>query len=378
MSTKFKNLYIDTSTLYSLDFDIKEDPRFKELKNILNLLGIKIYIPKIVLDELIILIKQDFKREFEYLGKGVKRLNDRVSNFNKFLISKINFMKPNIEVNEEELLVNLHNNIKEAGIEVFENPLENIKMQELLNMAINQKKPFASGDKGFKDAIILFSILEHIKKDIESECIFLTGNSKDFNSEDVDIKDLINKCGAKLSIIFSIEELNSHLVKYLETKQREIIELRKKRIKEFLDSQKPLIKDFINKASFDDQFLSSSIMFSRLDKIELSEIINSTAGVLGRSEEEGNVNINFDVNTKFFLSGFKYGYSQEKVKLGEIRKMPSVTYVPGTVDLEKIINVKGKIHIKIVDKEEIYSDLQLEEVAGDIIQDTLYKAFYQK
>jgi len=259
MSTKFKNLYIDTSTLYSLDFDIKEDPRFKELKNILNLLGIKIYIPKIVLDELIILIKQDFKREFEYLGKGVKRLNDRVSNFNKFLISKINFMKPNIEVNEEELLVNLHNNIKEAGIEVFENPLENIKMQELLNMAINQKKPFASGDKGFKDAIILFSILEHIKKDIESECIFLTGNSKDFNSEDVDIKDLINKCGAKLSIIFSIEELNSHLVKYLETKQREIIELRKKRIKEFLDSQKPLIKDFINKASFDDRNLSASL-----------------------------------------------------------------------------------------------------------------------
>jgi len=96
MSTKFRNLYLDTSILYSLDFDIKEDPRFKELKNILNLLGINIYIPKIVLDELIVLWKQDFKRKFGDLEKSAERLDNHVSNFNKFLISKINFVKPNV------------------------------------------------------------------------------------------------------------------------------------------------------------------------------------------------------------------------------------------------------------------------------------------
>lgn len=81
----------------------------------------------------------------------------------------------------------LNNRIKQLGIGII--PYPNTGHKIMVARELGKKKPFKDSTKGYRDALIWDSVMEHTQK-YSSNCgiIFLTANSKDF--ADKDKKDL--------------------------------------------------------------------------------------------------------------------------------------------------------------------------------------------
>ena len=155
MTTKiFGNIYFDTNILKSLDFNIHKDPKLTILREvILKPLGVDIFIPEIVLEELRIL-------RLDTAKKKISRLKTDTEIINKWVTSKISYAMDEYKL-IEEISKNIDENIKQSGIKVFNTSFDKIDIREITNKAVNKIRPFKEDGKGYKDMIILESILIH-------------------------------------------------------------------------------------------------------------------------------------------------------------------------------------------------------------------------
>lgn len=362
MAKKFGKLYLDTDILRQFDFDIHKNPGYTNLKAKLLLSGI--YIPRIVFEEWLAFYK-------DVLNGNLSGLKNKVDNINKYVDSKINQALPDATILEKELSDKMIANLKAAGIEIFENSFASIKLSTILDMAIHKIKPFKEDGRGFKDAIILFSIIEHCKYDIESEHFFLTGNKTDFDNEDV--KNLISKEKIDLKLIFSIEDLNEYFDKLVNKKVKEWLNKRNDILRELLLAQKDKIIDFIRQeGQFNEMFLKEGFPFTcsieKIKEIEFVDVLDPTASFLEDGQSEGDVEIYFKVKLRFNLSVIKSIYETPKFKIGEpvIQfTLPSRLFSSmQEMVVDKQVVVKGKIHIKMDGTKEQYSkEIKLEEIS---------------
>lgn len=354
MPLKPRYLYLDTNILKQLNLNIQNDPRFDNLAWILRVLKIKTYIPKIVLDELIILRK----KEFELVFNNLKKFTDI---FNSYIDSKIPFDFKEKSKFEKEFLDKIEANIQGAEINILDNSLGSIKIDEIVEMALECKRPFNADDKGFKDMIILHSILENCKNDLKHEHIFVTDNANDFRSEDVE--NLIKRRGVNLRIIFSIDNLSKYLEDFLESIMKQYIENRKNNLKRFLDLERNQIEQFIrSEGAFSDNFLAVGIM-PTINSIELLEISNPSARQLD-NVEKGDVDVSFDVKLNFNLTSTKYEYHTPRRKLGEAGLFFTPPAELGAVEenVERTVKILGKVYIEKHGQNENYSNLRLENI----------------
>ena len=364
MTKKFGKLYLDTDILRQFDFDIHKDPRYTNLKAKLLFSGI--YIPKIVFEEWFMFYK-------EVLNGSLSGLKDKVEKINKYVNSKIHLDFPDAATLEKELSDKLLSNLKVAGIEIFENPFDSINLSTIADMAIHKVKPFQEKDKGFKDALILLSIIEDCKHDVDSEHVFLTGNKTDFDNDD--IKSLISKEKVNLKLTFSPENLIKYFAKLINEKVKKSLDKRNYIIRELLLEQKDKIMDFIKqKGQFDEWFLKEgsypfAYSIKAIKGIEFVDVLNPSASFLNEGQIKGDVEIYFSVKLKFNLSVTKSIYETPKFKIGEpIMKftitVPSpLVSVREEINVDKNIIVKGKMHIKMDGSKEYYDKkIQLEEV----------------
>ena len=88
------------------------------------------------------------------------------------------------------------------GIEVIETP-KNISIRQLVTMAAFKIRPFEDKrEKGFRDTVILYTILEDAKKRNIKDCLFIT-EDKIFAHEDV--QQIIKKYRVNIDIADSLE-----------------------------------------------------------------------------------------------------------------------------------------------------------------------------
>lgn len=367
MTKKFGKLYLDTNILRQFDFDIHKDPRYTNLKLKAKLLLSGICIPWIVFEEWYVFYK-------EVLNGNLLGLKSKVDNINKYVDSTFNLSLPDTNILEKELFHKMKENLKCAGIEIFANPFDSIKLNTIVEMAIHKIKPFTEQGKGFKDAIILFSIIEHCKYDIESEHFFLTGNKEDFDSED--IKNLIRKEKIDLKLIFSIDDLNKYLTNLMSKKLKEWIDKRNGSLKELLLAQKDKVVDFIRqRGEFSSRFLRRDLPLGmyvdRIIDFNFLDIIDPVVGFLDEGTDEGDVVFSFRAKIIFLLQVTELNFMSRRLKIGEssVREIIPLSspFSSKTVKTEKHITIKGKIHIKRVNGEErfLQETIELWEVIGE-------------
>ncbi len=172
------HIIIDTNIIH-LDFKLNK-ARIVTLCNTSTILGHEIFIPEVVIDEI---VKQYDEKAEEYINsfnKALKKLSDlSTSPITQTPIDAKSFIS--------NYRNELNNRIKQLGIGII--PYPNTGHKIMVARELGKKKPFKDSTKGYRDALIWDSVMEHTQK-YSSNCgiIFLTANSKDF--ADKDKKDL--------------------------------------------------------------------------------------------------------------------------------------------------------------------------------------------
>lgn len=130
------------------------------------------------------------------------------------------------------------------GIGIANTP-QNISIEELVRMAAFKIKPFEDKkEKGFRDTIILYTILEDMKKKSIKEALFVT-DDRIFIHDDVN--QIVKKYKINLSVVFSLEEATDHIKNVLDDVGRKLLEMKKQKLFDFVKTRQDLIFKFIKK-----------------------------------------------------------------------------------------------------------------------------------
>lgn len=190
-------IFLDTNLFYSPKityniFEIKLLEDILSLRNSFNKVfsgyrNIKILIPQLVVEEIYSIKANTIKSEFIKFQEKIKHLEER------------KLKDSLIKISEEMLEYNLnsfgerffsHNNIEivpYCQCKYFHAIIyKSIKKQLPFKPKFNEKKDCYVGDDGFKDTVIWFSIIDHVKENCNpntDHVFFFTNNKKDFMSE---------------------------------------------------------------------------------------------------------------------------------------------------------------------------------------------------
>lgn len=191
----------------------------------------------------------------EWINKRIEEIENIFNELEKKFGNSIGFdpktFKQNlIKSTEPEAKKNLEN----SGVSIIKN-YEIINLEELIHMAIKKAKPFEKKDKGFRDAVTLFMILEHAKNQKKGEYIFIVNDNyfyEDKKNENIaeNIKNILEKYNVEMTffnkIDLTISEINEringliklinetqnrHLSRFLREKSSQIIEYIKQNVK---------------------------------------------------------------------------------------------------------------------------------------------------
>lgn len=144
----------------------------------------------------------------EVENKFEMELSDTRQKINDLISKAKNFTETTISINSETLS-NIDYKFKDIINEAFPSneivEINKIDNQKLIEKAIKRKLPFKENEKGFRDAAIWLSILNHIKSsNTDEDIIFITNNYTDFFNKKEnpasfheDLQDDIDEFGVK-------------------------------------------------------------------------------------------------------------------------------------------------------------------------------------
>lgn len=166
------NIFLDTNIFIRTNYNIYSS-NFLILRNYLIKSSSKLFLPKIVLDE----IEHHFKNN---LSEKVKKFNEAKKDI-KILLPELNKYKTDLKLNIENEWEKYKKNLLKL-LFIKDNqilPSEGIFLEELINRSILRKKPSDGNGGQFRDTLIWLTIINFIKKS-NSNSIFISENIKDF------------------------------------------------------------------------------------------------------------------------------------------------------------------------------------------------------
>ncbi len=192
-----------------------EKPHFRVLLEGCSIIPATIYIPEIVIDELLNRYKED-------LEETVLRYQNTIRNINIITKEEIKY-----ELNDIDSLVNkyktfLLSKLKERGVNIV--PYPEIPHKKIVERDLARKKPFKRNGSGYRDCLIW----ENVKRIFlwgEHQVAFITNNIKDFGGGPYIGEDLAQEIRNKnrLKIFRSLKQFNDE---YIIPKLRKLEEIK--------------------------------------------------------------------------------------------------------------------------------------------------------
>lgn len=354
-------IYFDTNIFRKIKKEF-DSPEFQNLQKLCQELNISINVPEVVLQEWL------FHHTSERAKKFIDKINSSYEELKSYVVSTSDI---SVEINETEILLksrkDLIEKVNSSVINVLNTP--KLEMDVLINRAVQKIRPFKSEDKGFRDTIILFTILEHAKSYKRGEHLLIT-NDSDFYHEDV--YKTAREHEVKLILIKTIPDAIDHLQSFLKKAYKAIFMRRAKLFEDFLVSKQDDILEYINdNASFSDMFFSRELTTDRffyktikkINSIELVEITKASAGFLEGDNREGWIKVSFVARLNFFVTvNISRSFFPPKIPIGEERESIqsiSTSFMPGPDQEEVIIkdlDINGDVFVKDID---IFENLRI-------------------
>ena len=261
-------IYIDTNVLFNfIEGTSNSNLDFIEVKDILKDFKVDFYIPEVV--------------KKEYLFKKEKKLKERL----KRVKEDIHFMKSMLgsdilEFKESEgynsiIKKKIPSELELIGIKAIRTPAS-IKLEELIDMAIKKIPPFElKKEKGFRDSIILFTILEHVKSNKYNFVYFIT-------DDEIFRNDIISKrfeeINAVILILDNFNKAKDELKKNINNLIIDYLEDEKKDIKSYLNTNFGEISKYILSNAIISNFFIEASLYSkenyRTAQFSIKKILN--------------------------------------------------------------------------------------------------------
>ncbi len=229
-------IYFDTNIFKKLTPHL-DDTRLDQILNLTEILNIGIFIPRIVLKETVDLLQSE-----------INEIISKTNKYNKFNIFTINTI-PTIEKYEQTL----EKFLLDKRISIIETP--SISFDRILSMAIKHEPPFKKEDKGFKDTIILLTILDHAKISQNKSIIFF---SEDPIFLDNRVWKLAGLYNVDINVIAKMEDGINGLSEQLSEEVRKLNDELEKTIIEHLNEKPETIYNHIKNGKFSAVFLRNN------------------------------------------------------------------------------------------------------------------------
>lgn len=165
------------SNIFIADF-LMQTPSFSILFESSKTKQIDLYVPQVVIDEVVNKYEQHLNRIFTELNSELKKYN-KLSESSITLPIKSNEIQKKVELYKQNLEKKLNDNLAT----ILEYP--DVEHKFLAKKAMLNKKPFNSNEKGYRDNLIWENIKLIVSDDnpdavSSPDLVFITGNSKDF------------------------------------------------------------------------------------------------------------------------------------------------------------------------------------------------------
>lgn len=165
------------SNIYCADYFARSAP-FRYLIHFLNNTGHTLLIPRVVLEEVPNVRAKKVAEESESLRKALASLRRMTELSLSDTVSQI--------ASEDYDLLNLMSDRVE-DVEVIE--YLHVDHATIFERALNLRRPFRSGEKGYRDALLWLSLLQCLRsKPAGTNVVFINGNKSDFYADEKDIR----------------------------------------------------------------------------------------------------------------------------------------------------------------------------------------------
>lgn len=364
-------IYLETNILVELPLEIAT-AEFLRLRELCTEWAIALLIPELCADELI-------HRRERQVADSIGRAEAAVATLSKFAPNPPSLVwgasKAEITGRVAETV---RTHLVTHGVRVIPTPA--IELPRLLNMAVKKIRPFEEkGEKGFRDSVILFSVLEYARQWPHAGYHLLISRDDIFSHADV--VRLASEHGVDFRVRASIAETIEHLEQFLSDAAKRYRAERVGNLLAFLEQNRDRIEEHIRTTGeFTSNFLLDRLIVSgslkEIEAIHLLAIEDAQPGVLPNGVERGNVQISFRATMKFvvILSAYAAG-PMPTYRVGQPETpSPPVPFLIGEQQLirqalEKIVFVQGTANLDALS--DAYSDLELAPVHGSSLVDVL-------
>lgn len=165
------------SNIYCGDYFARSAP-FRYLIHFLNNAGHTLLIPRVVLQEVPNVRARKVAEESEGLRKALASLRR---------MTESSFPYPHSEITSDDYDLQAVMSERVEDVEVIE--YLHVDHATIFQRALNVRRPFRPGEKGYRDTLLWLSLLQFLKsKPFGTEVVFINGNKNDFYADEHDIK----------------------------------------------------------------------------------------------------------------------------------------------------------------------------------------------
>lgn len=357
-------VYFDTNVLRQVSKGVS-NVEFIELRKHLDLIKASLFVPDVVVKEWIQQRVEEVLEQIQNLRKGFRKLGH--------LLNREPGKYEEPKGFDVTLDAEMRQYLDSAGIKPVPTP-RNIPVETLIGMAVKKVAPFErGGEKGFRDTIILFTIIEHMKGSGYTNAILLSADK--IFTEDVVTNRLKNE-GLNVLVAKNLADANGQVEKLIDEAIKFITEEEEQAIKSFLVKHSTQIFDYVLKnAGVSEQFLSERGGFFGLDHIESvlavrpKEISKVSLGHTVRKEPfpKDVQPITISVSTEFDLLVREYAlqwfFNPPKFPISEPESFQKTRFQSPTPSLkQKTVTREITVEATIQKTDGNYSNLQLQRV----------------
>ncbi|MCM3569849.1 PIN domain-containing protein [Neobacillus mesonae] len=168
------NIFLDSNILFSDPFFQNNFSR-KFVELVREVKG-KLYVSDVVYQEVINNYKKEVRKRRKALGKAHHELN-------KLLQTKVDHTVQTDSIYVEELICFYQQLIEEGYMSVISHTAFDM-FSEIVQRALDNKKPFADQKEEFKDTVIWLTYAKFAEQHKMENCFFLSNNTKEFYASD--------------------------------------------------------------------------------------------------------------------------------------------------------------------------------------------------
>lgn len=333
---RFNRIYFDTSVLRAEGWP-RLSTKLRSCLQLARTLGVRIFLPCVVEQEL----EAGWTRD---LDKASEEVKGKINKLEKYLLGH----KIEANIPTRDCIVQIYRSAtqdakNEVSLESI--PLTKVPLETLVERAIAKQPPFEEQGKGFQDAVIYFSILDHLD-DGTSEAAVLVARDKVYT--DSAVAKLAQDRGLKIEVFTSVEDLDKTLITWLDKAVRGLYEQDREKAKKALEDRRSEIESFISvNLEVPESLLwliPRVLGMSRVELVSIEKVF--TPNPLQRTEGE-QVELYFEAQVNLHITVESYARAYPTVRMLKVGQEPPS---PSLSALAKVLAAGPSREDKVVQK----------------------------